>query len=129
MVAMSTAQTDRMRRGVERRMRFRCTIQRNTASGSDPLNNPLPPTWSDLATDVPCYVWQGAGKGETQTADVLATLDVWNLILPVATDVTETDQITTITDAYGTQWNTATLNIRGVERRQTHLLVLCQEAR
>lgn len=118
-----------MRAGVARRMTFRCTIQRNTASGSDPLGNPATPVWANLATDVACYAWQGAGKGETHTSDIMAALDVWSVIFPVTTDITESDQISILTDGAGTQWNTEPLNIKGVELRQTHLLVLAQEAR
>ena len=132
---MSIPQITHMRAGVERQMRHRCTIQRNTASGTDPLGNPLPAGWSDLATDVPCYVWQGAGKGlegkqgEAQTADILATLDTWSLMLPVGTDVAERDRISVVTDMYDTQWNRTPLNILSIQRRNTHLLAICQEAR
>lgn len=126
---MSAPQISHMRAGLERRMTFRSTIQRNMATGTDPLGNPAPPDWQDLATDVPCYAWQGAGKGETRTVDVLATLDQWSLVLPADTDLTEADRITAITDVSGVQWNTAPLNIQGVDRRQTHILAVGQEAR
>jgi hypothetical protein len=125
---MSASQISHMRLGLERRMRWRCTIQRNTA-GKDAYNNTLPPAWNDLTADVPCYVWQGAGKGETQTANILATLDSWNLMVSAGTDVTEADRISLITDAYGDQWNRSTLNIRGVEQRDTHLLIVAEEAK
>ena len=125
---MSIAQTNHMRAGVERQMHHRCTIQRNTAT-KDSLNNPLPADWNDLTADVPCYVWQGASKGETRAVDLVAVVNQWRMLLPIGTDITEADRLSSIVDEFGVQWNTKPVTIQAIARRNTHLLLVLDEVR
>ena len=128
---MSIAQTRHMRAGVERQMRHRCTIQRNTtpATETDPIGNPAAPDWHDLATDVACYVWQGASKGETRAVDLVAVVNQWRMLLPIGTDITEADRFSSIVDEFGVPWNTQPVTIQAIARRNTHLLLVLDEVR
>ena len=125
---MSIAQITHMRAGVERRMKHRCTIQRDTA-GKDSLNNPLPADWHDLRADVKCSVWQGASKGETRAADLVAVVNQWRMELPIGTDITEADRFSSIVDEFGVPWNTKPVTIQAIARRNTHLLLVLDEVR
>jgi hypothetical protein len=107
-------------------MIHRCTIERNTvASLVDDYKNPVPPQFEALYTDVPCRGWLYIGR----TADDGKTVVVEDrrILVPLGTDVTERDHISSITDRLGAELFTGPMRIDHVGVRKDHLVLSVTE--
>ncbi len=100
-------------------MTMRMVIERNTTeTGKDDYNNPLPPVWSPWAT-VPCYAWSRTRK---ELADGNKTVVIEDLLalVPVATDITESDRVAHIHDRLERTLFAGPLDIEAVQRMPHH---------
>lgn len=125
--------TPAMRAHVRARVRARdthtCDVERTKPGGTDPLGNPVPPTWEPHLSGVACTLWAEVGPGEGADPQVTAVGVSWRMTLPVGTDVTEADRVVNVRDAEGREWHARPLNIRQVVPRQTDLLLILEEVR
>jgi len=73
----------------------RCSILRN--EGELDSWGGKSASWADHLTDVPCRAWAAAGQMITaQTVEILSMMDV-KVILPLGTDVVESDFVGDVT--------------------------------
>jgi hypothetical protein len=108
--------------------RHRCTIQRDDNAGTDDgWGNPLAPDWQDHETDVPCRVVVDAGR-EPVDHDRTVTLVDMRLLLPLDTDVTERDRVSSVIER-GAEYHEGPLGIEAVLRRRTHLELVLRRIR
>lgn len=96
----------------------RTTIERGEAELDD-WNVPGEPDWATHLADVPCRVNMAAGRERTDEQSVVVVDDI-RLLLPVDTDVTETDRIGDVTER-GTTILRGPTGIRAVLRHRDHL--------
>lgn len=102
-----------------------CTIQRSTAT-TDDWGNPGPPVWADHLVDQPCRHWATAGREVVANTTTVVVVEDLRLLLPLGTDVTEADRVTSILYRGGTVQD-GPLDIRGLLAHQDHLeLILVQ---
>ena len=99
------------------RMVMRAFLQRNSAS-ADSYGHPLPGTWGALAT-VACWAWV-VTETVRQQEEVSMAAARYRAILPLGTDVTESDRVEKIEDRATTEIYGAMV-IDAVIRRRTHL--------
>lgn len=99
-------------------MTQRCTIQRNAAA-TDEWGSPGAPGWVDHLTDVPCYAWVNSGR-EVLGNEVVVVTEL-HVYLPSGTDVTEADQIVSITDRRARLIHPGPMNIKSVDPYPGHL--------
>lgn len=99
----------------------RCTIERGSG-GDDDWGNPDVPTWAAHLSDVPCVVNMAAGRERADDGETVVIEDL-RLILPLGTDVTETDRIGDITFR-GDTIVAGPTGIRSVLRHRDHLELL-----
>ena len=87
--------------GARGSMTMRCTIERNSVSVLvDDYNNPVPAEFVPLAADVPCRAWVKAGRTIID-GEKSVVIEDRRVLLPLTTDVTEADRISSITDRLG----------------------------
>lgn len=107
-------------------LRHRCTIQRDAAA-ADSWGGTATPDWQDSATNVPCRAVEEAGREPVDKDRTVVILDR-RLLVPLGTDVTERDRISSITER-GTDLLDGPVNIEAVLTRRTHLELLLQKVR
>lgn len=78
------------------RLKYRCSIERNNAT-TDEWGQSGTPDWSELDDDLPCYAWVDGGR-EAVTTERTAVVRDMRLLLPLGTDVTESDRIGDISE-------------------------------
>ena len=69
----------------------RTSIQRDRAA-DDSWGHQGDPDWQDLETDVPCRAWANVGR-EQVSADRTVVVKDMRCLLPLGTDVTESDRL------------------------------------
>lgn len=74
----------------------RCTIERGSATADD-WGQPGDPTWGANAADVHCHAWVTGGREPTSPDRTVVVVDM-RLLLPLDTDVSESDRIGDITE-------------------------------
>jgi hypothetical protein len=100
--------------------RHRCVVQRDdNAATDDGWGNPQTPDWQDHLTDVPCRVVVDAGREPVDSDRTVVLVDM-RLLVPLDTDVTESDRVSEITER-GDDYVDAPLVIEAILRRRTHL--------
>jgi len=95
------------------------TLQRNTETGSDAFNQPLPPVWSTVAT-IRCSAWSRSrlvalDNGKTALVEEIRAMFGKN------SGVLETDRIGQVTDRWGLAIFAGPLEIRTLQERATHI--------
>lgn len=75
----------------------RTTVERDTPAAADPWGGSGTPDWETSAAGIPCRAWMNAGK-EAVTNDRIAVIRDLRCILPIGTDVTESDRLGDITE-------------------------------
>lgn len=103
----------------------RATIQRATLE-PDGWNSDGDPTWEPHLADLPCRAWATAGRETVANSNTPVVVEDWRMIVPLDTDVTENDHVTSVTDRSGTVL--AAAQIRSVLRNQDHLELLLVRA-
>lgn len=81
--------------GTRLSLTHRCTIERNESVG-DAYGNPGSPSWADHLVDMPCRAWDRAARGAVD-ATTVAVVEDRRMIVPLGTDVLETDRVGDIT--------------------------------
>ena len=102
------------------RMTMRATVQRNGAS-ADGYGSKGPPAWADLGDPVPCYAWHGTSRRSFGVPIEIGIVR-GSMFVPLGTDITKNDRISTIKDRRGTEIF-GRMDIDGVETRRAHLEV------
>ena len=102
------------------RMTMRASIQRDGASDNS-LGSPGPSSWANLGDPVACYAWHGGSRRAFGTPIEIGTVR-GSMIVPLGTDITKNDRVSTIVDRRGTEIFGA-MDIDGVETRRAHLEV------
>lgn len=77
-------------------MRFRCDIQRATAT--DPFGGN--DTWTTITENVRCSWWVTAGREQVDETRTVTLADE-NLLVPHGVDILPDDRIVNLVDAYG----------------------------
>lgn len=87
----------------EASMPSRCTIKEEVPNRSP--GGFTAPTWTDVATDVPCRLSAGVAGSEMIEAGQVQTLGRWTLSLPADTPIKKGHQVVvTGTSAEGVNW-------------------------
>lgn len=107
---------------------MRCATERDTPAGTDGFGGRGAASWAALVSSQPCYYF---AKTETEIIDgdkqvVLAT---HRLLLPLGTDITEHDRITSIVDRAGATIVGNAMRINSVIRRAGHIEVTVTEVK
>lgn len=103
-----------------------CTVERNTAAGTDSWGNPEPPGWTAHLAGQPCRFWTEAGREAVADTTTIVVVETMRLLLPVGTDVTEQDRVSAVTDAGGVI-AAGPVGIRAVLARPDHLELVLVE--
>jgi hypothetical protein len=104
-----------------------CTIQRRTASGNDPANQP-DYTWANHLTNVPCHFWKTADDELVGIQNV--TVAKQRLVLQADVDVTTADIVTSIKDIDGSENLIAdSLDIVEVIHQINHTMLIVWESK
>jgi hypothetical protein len=99
----------------------RCTIQRDaSAPASDDWSPPADPDWQDHLTDQPCRSWASAGSEAVNDSTNVVVVEDARLLLPLGTDVTARDRVTSVTYRGGTVQD-GPLGIRAVLTHRDHI--------
>lgn len=102
------------------RLTMRAIMERNSASGTDPRGQPLPPVWATNGT-LRCFVWSTASR-EVVDGDKTAMVEDTRGLFALGSDIDEGDRISAVTDKLGTVLITGPLEVEGpVQRKHTHL--------
>ena len=105
-------------------MIMRATIQRDLRTEGDNYNQPGPPAWTTIETEIACRVWKG-GTGGRRTdagAERTITTDMPMAVFPLDTDITEKDRLLKIEDRQGRELF-GMMYVDAVLRRKDHLAV------
>ncbi len=103
-------------------MTHRALVQRPTTT-VDAYNNAQPPTWSTLHAELACYYWQPAtGQGEQQGVRNVR-LYGHQMLVPLGTDITESDRIVGVVDRRGYAVSADTFGIVAIVRKADHVLL------
>lgn len=103
-------------------MTMRATLQENTASGVDELNQPVPPSWSDLPVPVPCRVWSSS-RQEIVDGDKQVTVETITGLFPFSSAISEANRIGQVADRRGVVLFGGPLQVQTVQRRDDFLQV------
>lgn len=85
------------------RMTMRATIERNIVVAKDAYGHEGPPEWSEIESDVPCYVWKGGAVGHRTDSrdDRTVTVGMPGAIFPLDTDIDINDRLNYVNDRRG----------------------------
>lgn len=105
--------------GARQTMVMECDVQQNTETGSDGFGQPLPAVWSTVR-QVRCFVWS---KSRTFALDEKRTAMVEEIhaVFPRYAVVVEADRLGDVRDRYGAVRFAGPLEIRTLQKRDTHL--------
>lgn len=107
------------------RMRQRATVERQMQTNRDPFGGKGTPDWRTHLQDLPCMIWQTAGR-EVTDGEKVVTVDDRRMIVPLGSDVTAQDRIASVTDRQGTELYPGPMRIESVARRTDHLELLIE---
>ena len=106
---------------------MRCVIERNSVSVEvDAYNNPVKPEFKVHLPAVPCRAWLKVGRTVID-GQKTAVIEDRRVLVPLNTDVTEADRISSITDRLGVLVFTAPMKIEHVGRHKSHLELVVTE--
>lgn len=98
---------------------MRAVVERNTASGTDAYGHPVPPVFGPHAT-LPCFVWS-TQRRTVADGDKTALVEDHRALFPLGADVTEADEIASVTDRRGAEILSGRFRIEAIQRKHTHL--------
>jgi len=105
----------------------RCVVERDdNAASADEWGTPPPPDWQTHLPDLECRAWVAGRETVTDRGDLAVVLEV-HLIVPVGTDVTESDRVASVTYRGDTLYE-GPLAVHAVLRRRDHLELVCAKA-
>jgi hypothetical protein len=105
-------------------LRYRCTIERQTAAPRDAWNQkPAPAEWQPHLTDVPCRYWVTTGSERVSGGETIVSVVEAHVIVPLATDVTTRDRVASVTYRGG-NIQEQPQQVRAVITRADHLELL-----
>lgn len=103
------------------RLTMRARIERDTATGSDDWGNPLPPVFTVLHNELPCFAWSKNSR-ELVDGSKTAMIEDLRIMFALGADVREGDEITRIEDRLGNLIVAGRLKIEGpVQFKHNHL--------
>lgn len=110
------------------RMIHRCQIERDAAWGTEIApGHWADPDWRTHLVQLPCYFWAEPSQGRVQTAERLAILWAYRLLVPAGIDVAERDRIVQITNRNRRLVHQGALVITQIIQRQTWQLLLLEQ--
>jgi hypothetical protein len=99
---------------------MRAQLQRNSATGTDPRGQALPPVWTTAGT-LRCFVWSKASR-EVVDGDKTAMIEDVRGLFALGTDITEGDRLVAVTDLGGVVRIAGPLEVEGpVQHKHNHL--------
>lgn len=105
--------------GARKMMTMRAFAQRDGTSTTDAYGHPDGPSWATLAT-YPCRVWSKSRK-ETVDGRKYALIEDIRCSMPLGTDITEKDRLSSVKDRLGTVIWAGPLRIDTIQHKHTHL--------
>lgn len=102
------------------RMSQRALVQRSTSSGTDDYGNPLPSTWATHIAALPCWLYSSTER-EAVTEETTVVVANLKALVPLGSDVTESDRINRIVDRVGNVIDAGVLGIETVLYQRSHL--------
>ena len=100
-------------------MTMRATVQKDAATARDAYGGKLPADWQPKAT-VPCFAWSKV-REEQIDAERSVVMQHARMMLPLDAAVVETDRVLEVRDRIGALLFAGPFDIRGLERRVTHV--------
>ncbi len=102
-------------------MIHRCSLERDSAHATpDGYGLPGEADWQLLAADLPCFLWSTAER-ELISSDKSEVIEDLRLLMPLATDVTERDRVSGVTDRLGNPIREGAMGITAVMAKHDHL--------
>ncbi len=102
-------------------MTLRCTIQRDQTATTNAWNTKAKPNYQNHLTDVACWFWTTTKREDTDAQREAVIQDV-RMMIPLGTDVTETDRINGITDRRGNSVVSGVFDVEAVVKHHlSHL--------
>lgn len=99
---------------------MRAQLQRNSATGTDPRGQPLPPVWTTVGT-LRCFIWSNASR-EVVDGDKTAMVEDVRGLFALGADLAEGDRLVSVADLRGTVLIPGPLEVEGpVQHKHTHL--------
>ncbi len=100
-------------------MRFICYIEREVVGAEDAWGGTPVPTWAPSST-VRCSAWSSAVREAVSTDRTVVVED--NMVsVPLGTDVTENDRVSSVTTATGAPYFLGPMGISSVTRYSDHM--------
>lgn len=102
------------------RMILRALVERFASPGDDDFGNPLPGSWSTHISALPIWV-HGSTEREAVTEETTAVVTDLKALIPLGSDVTESDRLNQVKDRQGNVVYAGILGIETVLFARTHL--------
>lgn len=103
-------------------MVYRALVERDTATGRDPLGGPNVPAWTTLHTDLPCFLYTAKGR-EADTGTGQRVLETPMLLVPDGTDIQERDRVNQVKRRDGSVYRDGMWGVASVVEVHDHLEV------
>lgn len=107
------------------RMRQRATVERQMQTTRNDWGGKGAPDWREHIKDLPCRIWQTSGM-EVTDGDKTVAVDTRRMIVPLGTDVTTLDRISTVTDRLGDELYAGPMRIESLARKADHIELLLE---
>jgi hypothetical protein len=95
-------------------LRMRATVERFTATGTDPDRQP---TGTTSTHEIACWLFQPGPTLETTGESVNVLVDQLRMLVRYDADITDDDEVTQVTDLAGAVIEGRRLKVVGVKRR------------
>lgn len=102
------------------RMTQRALVERSVSPGDDDFGNPLPPAWTTHIASLPCWV-HGSTEREAVATDTTAVVTDLKAMVPLGSDVTESDRLNQVKDRAGNVVYPGILGIETVLYARSHI--------
>lgn len=102
------------------RLTHRARVERNTAAGKDAWGGPVAPVFTVLHNALACFAYSKSGR-ELADGTKTAHIEDLRLMIGLAADLAEGDELTSITDRLGRVIIAGRLKVEGpVQFKHTH---------
>ena len=102
------------------RMVQRALVERATSPGTDDFGNPLPAVWATHIAALPCWI-HGSTEREAVTEETTAVVTDLKALIPLGSDVSESDRLNQVKDRSGNVVYAGILGIETVLWARTHI--------